>query len=197
MKQLLSITIPNFTNTIVISNKQQVKPYKRGFKTPKLPKYLSDNIGIDYFWDAKGKLVDKFKNIVPSNKSKAGTPRLYEVNFQDLHGGKLNGFQINQRIEKMKEFILPYFTDREFIDEENLKVELIFKLYDKRRNKTRDNKMLDEDNLVPLWQKACRDVMKMTIVKDDDQNTFRASENSIEYVETEAEQTLEIILWKR
>lgn len=188
MKQLLSITIPNFTNTIVISNKQQVKPYKKG---QKMPLKYSKFIGTDYFWNDKGYLVDKFRNIVPKNASQAGTPKIWRVNFQDLYNGKLNTFAVNAYIQKLKAYIQPYFEDREFIDEDSLGLVLGFYICPH----SQANKNIDIDNLSALWFKACLDALKGTIIKDDSPFIVSKIKSSVTFVD-ESEQKLIIELWK-
>lgn len=192
--KLLSVTINNYTNSIVISKKQQIKPYRRGFKTPKLPKYLSDNIGSDYFWDSKGRLIDKFKNVVPSNKSKAGTPKIWHINGQDIYDDKINKHSRNNYMDKLKAFLLPYFEDREFIQEEDLELRIYIYVLDQRKVVSA-KKNIDNDNLWIL-DKATGDVLKGLIIKEDNPYVLPAHYRKTIFVEKEEEQKLIIELWK-
>ena len=93
MKELFYTVIPNFTNSIIVANKVRVKPYRKNVKSPKIPLKYSNLIGIEYFWSTKGYLVDVFNNTIVSNSNKAGLPRVWVVNFQDLYNGKLNALR--------------------------------------------------------------------------------------------------------
>lgn len=194
MKQLLSITIPNFTNTIVISNKQQVKPYYKNKKTPKLPLKYSNFIGTDYFWDSRDRLVDKFKQLVPSNPTKAGTPRIWHINGQDIYNDKINQQARNNYMDKIKLFFLPYFEDREFIQEEDLELRTYIYVLDQRKVVSA-RKNIDNDNLWIL-DKATGDVLKGLIIKDDNPYVLPAHYRKTIFVEKEEEQKLIIELWK-
>lgn len=190
---LLKITIQPFNNQILIANKMQAKAYIKGKKTPKLPQYLSSKIGIDYAWNDKNKLVDiKTGAIVPSNKNKAGLPRMWSPSFQSLYNGGVKDFARASYMEKMKDFILPYIEDREFIEEVDLGLELKFYLEKKGGGKHN----LDVDNISSIWFKTILDAMKGVIIRDDDTSVVTGLKSSISFV-NEEETKLDILIWKR
>lgn len=192
LKPLFKTVIKGFNNTIVISNKQQAKPYIKGRKSPKLPIKYSSKIGVDYYWDENNKLRDiATKNIVASNASKAGLPKLWKVNFQDLYNGKIHKFSANAYIQKLKEYIMPYIEDNEFIKEEGLTLELRFFL----EPKSNWIHNIDIDNLQSLWFKSVLDAMKGVIIRDDHPFLINSTKASVSFVE-QSETRLEILLWK-
>ena len=192
MKELFYTVIPNFTNSIIVANKVRVKPYRKGFKTPKLPLKYSNLVGIEYFWDNKGHLINKKCEIVPSNINKAGLPKFWICNFQDLYNGKLNTFAINSYIQKMKAYLLPYIEDvSEIYNENDLKLELRFYIQ-KKPNWTNN---IDIDNMSALWFKASLDCLKGNVIKDDSPFIVTGTKALVYFVE-EHETKLEIRLWK-
>ena len=198
LKPLFKTIISPFNNTIVVANSIRAKPYKKGRSTASIPKKYLDHIGTKYLWDEKGVLVDAVtKKIIPSNSGKVGKPRVWTVNSQDIYSSRIKEFQKEDYMKKLEAYILPYIEENEFIEETNLEVRLHFYIIDKTNNTTRDNKLLDEDNMCYMWQKAIRDVMKGLIIPDDNQKYIRGSKNEIDYVETEEETRLEISIWKR
>jgi hypothetical protein len=192
MKELFYTVIPNFTNSIIVANKVRIKPYRKGFKTPALPLKYSKLIDVLYFWDKKGYLINGLGELVASNSKKAGLPRIWIVNFQDLYNGKLNPFSVNSYIQKMKDYLLPYIEDMaEIHDEDDLKLELRFYIQ-KKANWTNN---IDIDNMSALWFKASLDCLKGTVIKDDHPFIITGTKALVYFVE-EHETKLEIRLWK-
>lgn len=191
LKPLFKAVIPNFTNSIVVAQKMQVKPYKKT-RLASMPKKIINLIGTEYIWNEKGILVDKKGVVVPSNPKNAGQPRIWQVNFQDLYNGKLNSFAVNARLQKMKEYILPYVEENEFIEETGLGLELKFFIEKKGQGKFN----ADIDNLSALWFKAVLDALKGVIIRDDDTSVVTGLKSSISFVDY-ADTKLEILIWKR
>lgn len=158
-KTLFSTTIPNFTNTILVANKIRIKPYLKGHISPKIPnKYKTP----DYDYNNAGKLANvRTGEICVSNPTKAGTARLWVVNFNDVYSGKVKDQALGVYMDKIKAYLMPYFTEQPMIYEKGLTCQIHFYVLDKgARN-------IDDDNM-SLWMKATCDVMKKTILSEDD-----------------------------
>lgn len=192
LRPLFKAVINPFNNAIVISNRMQAKPFIKGKKSPKMPLYVSDKIGTEYNWDAKGKLVDLKGNIVPANKNKVGQPRIWQCNFQSLYNGSVKEFARNNYMTKMKEYLLPYLEENELIEQADLGLELKFYLEKKGQGKHN----IDIDNLSSVWFKACLDAMQGVIIPSDDTSVVTGLKSSLKFV-NESETRLEILLWKR
>lgn len=157
-KTIFSVTIPNFTNTIVVANKMRVKPYLKGRKTPKIPaKYKT----ADYEYNSAGKLANVHTGeICISNPTKAGNVRLWTVNFNDVYSGKIKDQALGVYMDKLKAYLMPYFEEQSLVREKGLTCQLHFYVLDKGKYN------LDDDNMC-LWTKATCDVMKSTILPED------------------------------
>lgn len=183
---LLTVIVPNFNGSIVLANKIRVKPYREGYKTPRVPqKYLTPEYGYK-----GGKLVHLASgDIVPSNGNKAGTPRITMVNGQDLYNGRIKEFARATFMTKLKEYLFPYFEEQGIIREKGLTCQLHFYLLDKGKFN------IDNDNLW-IWTKTVCDLLKQYILTDDDPKTICAHNTKTFFVTDEYKTRLEISLIK-
>lgn len=188
-RRILKIDINNFSEHIVISNKARVKPYIKGKKTPKLPqKYM----GPTYGWDEKNQLIDLATgDLVPSNPTKAGKPRLWRPNGQDIYSDYIQRDARNNYIKKLKEYLMPYFTERERIDDTRLRIELNFFIVENARYK-----LIDNDNRW-IWEKAVGDVMKQTLIPDDNPRIVFSNLKNTYFVPREEDMKMEVIIWAK
>lgn len=191
-RKVFEVSIPNFTNSIAVNNKTRVKPYREGYKTPKVPKkYLTPE--YDY---RGGKLVHLISGeVIPANASKAGMAKIWICNGQEIYNGKIHDHARANYIEKMKNYIKPYIEETPFVTEINLTLEVRFYLLDNAIKK--DNKKnIDNINLW-IWSKVIGDVMKTLILPDD--NPYIIPEDNFKtiFVEDESDTRLEIILWSK
>lgn len=193
MKELFYTVIPNFTNSIIVANKVRVKPYRKGFKTPALPLKYSNFIGDKYFWNGKGYLINMLGELVPSNANKAGLPRLWQINGQDIFNDTIKYQARNDYMDKLKAYIRPYIEDMAgFIVNDNMMLHLLFFKVDKTLS---GGKEIDNDNKW-IWEKAIGDVMKSCLIKEDDPHILPAHYKRTRFITDESEQRLEIRLYQ-
>lgn len=188
-RKILQININNFSEHIVISNKTRIKPYIKGKKTPALPKKY---MGPTYGWDEQDRLVDLATgDLVPSNPTKAGKPRLWRPNGQDIYSDYIQRDARNNYIKKLKEYLMPYFTERERIDDTKLRIELNFFIVENARYK-----LIDNDNRW-IWEKAVGDVMKQTLIPDDNPRIVFSNLKNTYFVPREEDMKMEVIIWAK
>lgn len=190
-KKIFSVTINNFSEHIVISNKTRAKPYIKGKITPKLPLKYSNAIGTLYEWDDQKRLIDMGTGeIVPSNPGKAGQPKLWRPNGQDIYSDYIDRHARNKYMEKLKEYLLPYFTERPKIEETRLRLELLFYVTDREKHN------LDNDNRW-IWTKAMMDVLKVTLLPEDDPKIIFSNSWDTYFVSLESDMKMEVIVWAK
>lgn len=187
-RKVFEISIPNFTNRVLIAHKMQLKPYIKGRATPKLPaKYKT----ADYDYGADKKLYHvPTGEVVASNPTKVGQPRFWEVNGQHIYNGAISEHARDTYIDKLKDFVRPYIEETPFVNERILQMELRFFVTD------RMNKNIDNDNKW-IWEKCLGDVMKKLIIPEDDPKILYSHLKSTYFVEEDYDTRLDIILWAK
>jgi len=183
------LTIKPFTERIVIAQRQKIKPYKKNYATPKLTIQLQKDIASgSLIWSEKGYLTDLTGTVIPSNKNKAGEPRYWRVNGQDIYNGRIKDMARMNYIDKMHKYLEPWFTELSQVEETGLTLKVGFYIM-------REAKNLDNDNR-GLWIKVIQDIMKKRILPEDCQEIICGNYHFTEYVQTEEEVRLEVELIK-
>lgn len=169
---VVTITVPNFTEYIKIANSRMAKPIIRGKR--KIPKKYLDE--TKYAFDSRDRLIEKDTGrIVPGNPGVVGKPRYWRVNGQDIYNQKVKTFQRNNYIGMLHNYFSELF-EKEFknirIKQFPLNLTIIFYVKDMQDHN------IDNDNKW-IWEKVIQDTLVESKILPDDnpkiicQNTKR------------------------
>lgn len=186
--KVFHLVIQPFSEYIIISNKMAVKPYKDGYKTPKLTKVLlkqiEDKVAV---WSDKGYLTDLQGNVIPSNGNKAGKPRMWRVSGQGIYNGSIKDLARKNYIDKLHDYLDPWFAHLPSVEEKDMT--LVLEFFIEKQHKNLDN------DARHIWGKVIQDIMKVRILKEDTVENISGNFHRTRYVQDEKDVRLEISLY--
>ena len=169
---VVTITVPNFTEYIKVAESKKLKPIVKGKR--KIPKKYLDE--TKYSFDDRDRLIElSTGKLVPGNPNVVGKPRYWRVNGQDIYNQKVKTFQRNNYIGMLHNYFSKLF-EKEF---ENIRIKkfpltLSITFY----VKDMQDHNIDNDNKW-IWEKVIQDTLVESKILPDDnpriicQNTKR------------------------
>lgn len=103
----------------------------------------------------EGKLFDtRTESFVIANRSKAGKPRYYKVNGQDLYNGRMHHATRSKIVSELHKFFAPYVVKLPVFTRYPIEIHMEFRIRDEGKHN------IDNDNKW-LWQKAFTDTLTL------------------------------------
>lgn len=191
MIEIEKIVLETFNEYIKISDKRQLKPFKKvdvdaGKYFPK--KYQNTDI---YTWNNDGKLIYKeTKKLVPKNSKVVGQPRYWKINGQDIYNQKISQTHRAVIMNKLHALFEPLFKEIKSL--QNFPVGLRINFYTIDEGKFN----IDNDNKW-IWEKVIQDSMsRVKYIPDDSPKYINENIKKTIFVEDKKDTKIEIIIYK-
>ena len=141
--------INNFSEYVKVADKVRPTFYKQG--NTRIPKMYNK----PHFIYKDKKLYDsRTETFVHANRNKAGKPRYYKVNGQDLYNGRMHHSTRSKIVHELHEYFAPYVRELPVFTKYPLEIRMEFYIKDEGKNN------IDNDNKW-LWQKAFTDTLTL------------------------------------
>ena len=176
------IVIPNYPSKIQLSNKQRAKYYhkNKGKEPPK--KYKNDR----YIYNKAKVLIDSVTGErVIANPRLAGTPKMWNVNFQAIWNQQIK-YQSRAVITgKLKDIFAPFVKDLEPIREFPVKFEIfIFDI----------DMVVDISNKGVIYTKIIEDLLTEYKIIPDDKAEFINDTGRCKWIKVNTEEEIRMIV---
>lgn len=142
-----NILINDFSEYIQVA--KQIKPTYYKQKNTRIPKMYSKP---NFIFKDKKLFNTTTEQYVIANKNKAGKPRMYKVNGQDLYNGRMHHSTRSKIVYELHEYFAPYVSELPVFTEYPIEITMEFVIKDQGKNN------IDNDNKW-LWQKAFTDTL--------------------------------------
>jgi len=173
MHILRTITIANYIQVAILSQKRRAKYYLKGTE-------LHKRIKSPQF-DDKGRLLDKSGVPLVRNVRTVGTPKLEQINGQKIYAATIPPYIRSKMVKQIKESFIPLVRDQLPIDSKDFPVKITMSLY--RPTLAGD---WDLDNLW-IYNKCFLDVLVSQGIIPDDSIRYISCSPGIDYIPVRTE----------
>ena len=176
------IVIPNYPSKIKLSDKQRPKYYYKGKGKEPPKKYLNDR----YIYNDAKVLIDSVTGErVIANPRLAGTPKMWNVNFQAIWNQAIK-YQARANITgKLKDIFTPFIKDLKPITEFPVKFEIFICDIDM---------IVDISNKGVIYTKIIEDLLTEYKIILDDKPEFVNDTGRCKYIKVNSEDEIRMIV---